>query len=487
MRFSILHISDLHRDLRDEVANNSLLESLERDFNQFTVQTPNIMAPALCIVSGDLISGIRTTSANADIELNRQYEQAKEFLIALTNRFFNRNRNRVVILPGNHDVCFTDVIESSQKIEIPTEPFQKKELVNELFSPNSKLRWSWNEMCFFKIIDDERYLNRFRHFAALFEGFYEGQRTYPILPEKQFSSFDFPDLSFCVLALNSCYNNDPFRRMGAFHPGALTEACRSLRQIERSGWLSAAAWHHNFAGGPLKDDYLDEEFLQLLIDSGISLGFHGHQHLPKCFDELYQYGEKQRKMTIISASTLCAEPKNLQPGVPRSYNVVEIDTDIWSGRVHQRQMVNQLYNLPVWGPGHFVSTNKSYFDFELCQPLSTRPIKIELDLALDRADRLIGERRWREAVEILESLKDIQLARPLLVKALEELCDARLIIATLWPPINNREAVILGGAIIESGTKKEAENFLSLRLIEDAQDSSILEIARRIKERRTNE
>src|SRR5947199_3819584 len=49
--------------------------------------------------------------------------------------------------------------------------------------------------------------------------------------------------------------------------------------------------------GPFNNDYLDSEFLQLLIDSGVSLGFHGHQHTHDCVDERYRLGPAPRKMT----------------------------------------------------------------------------------------------------------------------------------------------------------------------------------------------
>ena len=296
--------------------------------------------------------------------------------------------------------------------------------------------------------------------------------------------FDFPDIGFCAVALNSCYNNDPLHRAGAFHPNALTEACRALLKPDRAGWLASAAWHHNLVGGPTQDDYLDAEFLQLLIDAGVSLGFHGHQHLPECFDERYRIGEKPRKMTVISASTLCAKPSNLSPGVPRSYNVVEIDTDAWNGRVHQRQMVNKLFNLPVWGPGHFTSTNSSFINFDLCKPLKTRPTQLDAKLALDRADNLLGNQQWREAVDILEGIKNSPLARPLLLKALEELGDSRRTITTLWPPLTSAETVTLGGAILDCGTREEAEAFFKLEIVSNTEDASVREISERMFERR---
>jgi len=484
MRFSILHISDLHRDLSDEVQNEWLLDSLERDFEQFDGQVPSITRPTICVVSGDLVYGIRPDTKDADIELRRQYEQTEGLLIGLADRFFGGNRERVVILPGNHDICSIDVMASLQRIEVPAEPERKAKLVFELFSPNSTLRWSWREMCFFRITDTDRYRNRFSHFTTAYESFYQGKRTYPLGSDKQFDVFDFPDHGFFMVALNSCFNNDQLRRAGAIHPNALTEACRSSRHTNRSGWLAAATWHHNLIGGPTQDNYLDAEFLQLLIDSGMSLGFHGHQHLPECFNEYYKLGKNSRKMTIISAGTLCADPRNLRPGVPRSYNVVEIDTDAWSGRVHQRQMVNMLFNLPVWGPGHFISTHSSYLDFDLCKPMTTRPAQLDTQLALERADVLLGSSQWGEAAMILEGLKEMPLARPLLIKALQELEDASRMITALWPPLTSAEAVVLGGAILDSGTQTEADAYVRLDLVRDNVDASVREISRRISERR---
>lgn len=484
MIFSVLHISDLHRDPSDEVANEWLLDSLARDFYQFDEQTPRIMRPALCIVSGDLVHGVGPNTKDADQELKRQYAQAEGFLVGLADRFFDGDRERVVILPGNHDVCLSDVMGSVQKIKIPVEPEKKAKLVDELFTPKSKLRWSWREMCFFRITNSEMYRDRFRYFASMYNSFYQGKRTYQLTPDQQFEVFDFVNLGFCVVALNSCFNNDPLKRAGAFHPNTLTEACRALRQSNRGGWLTAVAWHHNLVGGPTQDDYLDAGFLQLLIDAGASLGFHGHQHLPECFDERYRFGKNPRKMTIVSASTLCAEPNNLRPGVPRSYNVVELDTGDWVGRVHQRQMVNIEMTLPVWGPGHFIKTNSSFFDFEICKPLVTRPPQLDVWLALDRADKLLGAHLWREALEVLYEIKEAPLARPLLVKALDELGDDRLTITAMWPPLNNAEAVILGGAVFNGGTREEAESFIRLSLVSGNKDASVRDITRRIIERR---
>jgi cytochrome b subunit of formate dehydrogenase len=53
MKFSILHISDLHRDLTNELGNAPLLESLVRDIEQrYAKNDLPILEPLLCIVSG---------------------------------------------------------------------------------------------------------------------------------------------------------------------------------------------------------------------------------------------------------------------------------------------------------------------------------------------------------------------------------------------------------------------------------------------------
>jgi hypothetical protein len=484
MRFSILHISDLHRDLNDEINNNWLLDSLENDFQQFKNQEPQIEVPALCIVSGDLVYGVSAASVNPVAELKRQYMQAEEFLAGMSDRFFDGKRERVVILPGNHDIAYNDVMASTRRIDIPSEPDKKSRIVADLFKPNSRFRWSWRELCFYEINDEERYRKSLQEFAAMYERFYQSKRKYELVPERQYDLFDFPDLGFCVAALNSCFRNDPLRRTGAFHPTALTDACRSLRHTSRVGWLRAAAWHHNIAGGPSSDDYLDNQFLQLLIDAGVSLGFHGHQHLAECFDERYRIGLNPRKMTVVSASTLCADPRNLKPGVPRSYNVIALDTAAWTGRVHQRQMVNMLFPLPIWGPGHFNSTNSSYVDFALCKPLEDRPAQLDIRLTLERAERLLGEHQWHEVLNVLSSFTEIELARPLILKGLTALGDSRRIITMLWPPLTISEIVTMGGAILESGTKEEGKAFVELARVANSPDASVREISRRIQERR---
>lgn len=483
MRFSILHLSDLHRDLSDEVDNASLLDSFERDFEQQARQEPAIPSPAICIVTGDLIYGVSPTSSNPDLELGRQYGQTLELIVAIADRFLDGKRENVVILPGNHDVAYNEVVASLVSVEMPTEADARRALKDELFWPRSALRWQWSEFAMYRIGDKSRYEQRFRYFAHMYGQFYEGRRTFPMSYEDQYAIFDFPSLGFCVLALNSCYENDPLHRAGAFHPTALTRACSAIKAGARQGWLIAAAWHHSFRGGPAKDDYLDAEFLQLLIQAGASLGFHGHQHVSDCLDERYRVGSGARKMTIVSAGTLCAGPNALTPGEARGFNVVELDTTEWTGRIHQRTMTNQLFAMPIWGPGHIAVSNASYLDFDLCRPIEPRPSTLDTQLTLTEADKRVGNGQWAEAIALLDPLRDEALARPLLSRALSRLGDPQRTLDVLWPPSTPSEAVLLGGAILELHNSDLARQFENLPFVMSSSDPSVREVLRRIAER----
>jgi hypothetical protein len=483
MRFSVLHLSDLHRDLDDEIDTVALLDSLENDIARTAAESPPILRPSVCIVTGDLVYGVGPKTKDPDAELGRQYAQTKEFLIGLADRFFSGTRDRVVLLPGNHDVSLPTFLASIESVPIPADPGKKAELVADFFKPKSLLRWSWRDLSFYRIVDEGLYAQRLSGFANLYSAFYEGKRSFSLDPKQQYDAFDFPDESFSVLTLSSCFNNDLMRRAGAFHPAAVTEVGRLARQPSRAGWLVAAAWHHSVGGGPFQDDYIDGSVLQHLIDAGVSVAFHGHQHFTDCVDERLRVGPARRKITIVSAGTLCAGPHHLA-GKPRSYNIVEFDAGAKLGRVHQREMANRDLGLPIWAPGRFVVTNDSYLEFAVEPPAAARPANLDIQLAIERAERAVGEKRWADAVELLRSHRDAELARPLLAEALQGLGEARTTIDVLSPPQTSAELVIVGAALDEVGSRPEVDAFLESALVTNATDASVREIVRRLRERR---
>lgn|GEM_PF-1557395 len=484
MRYAILHISDLHRDIENEICNTVLVESIAKDIRRYDGQKPCIEIPVVCIVSGDLIYGVRPDSSNPSDELIRQYNQAEDFLERLTDQCFGGNRAKVILVPGNHDVCYDAVMRSTSKIDIPNDVREKQELVKELFKPKSKLRWSWDELCFFRIENEDAYNQRLSGFAETYRRFYQNHRTFSIDPKKQFDVFTFPELQLSVLMLNSCFNNDPLRRVAAFHPSCIAEALPLFREPHHTGHLIVSTWHHSLSGMPYEDDYLGMDILQVLVDADVSIGLHGHQHKSYCIDERNRIGTSGRKITVIGTGTLCSGPHGLAPGNPRCYNIIEIDTESWEGRVHQRKMVNNDFDLPIWGPGQFNETNMSYMDFKICPPNTTRSQALDISLALEQAEKHIGLHQWDMALHILQTIAYVPLARPMITKALFELGDYNETIDMLWPPTTPAEAVMIGGAMIEVGTPEQVSSFMSLDFIKSSSDASIRDIVRRMQERR---
>jgi len=483
VKISILHLSDLHRDLHDELDNEALLESLAVDARQFPTQIPPISTPDICVVSGDLVYGVPKDYADYDKEINRQYSQTEEFLVRLADSRFNGDRSRIVIIPGNHDVAFPVVMQSTEFVETPVKAEEKRALVSKLFQPHSPVRWSWEDLCFYQICDQGIYAKRLEHFAAFYSRFYQGSRTFSLDPGAQFDVFDFPDLNLSVAALNSCHENDPLNRAGNINSKALAQVTRALTESDRVGRILVATWHHSLSGPPNQNDYMNANLIQHLIDAGISVGLHGHQHSAECLDERYKMGPKSRKMTIISAGTLCSGPKHLKTGHARGYNVVELDSNLARGLVHQRKMANDIFDAPIWGPGQFNLTGRSFVEFDLSPPLIAPSADNAEEKALREAEEKIGQKLWKEAVEALKSVKNSPLARIFILKALQEINDNDLVMGTLWPPEKADEIVLVGGAILETKDKDKAADFVQLSAVSGSTDSSVIDIVDRIKKR----
>jgi hypothetical protein len=146
-------------------------------------------------------------------------------------------------------------------------------------------------------------------------------------------------------------------------------------------------------------------------------------------------------------------------------------------------MVNNAFNLPLWGPGQFNVTGTSFVDFELSPPLTKRPSHLDRTLLLERADELLSKKQWKEALTVLTDIQDEAFARPLLMTALKELGDDSETIKLLWPPSTNEEIVMVGAAILSVQERNRAKAFLQLGRVSNNTDASVTDIKRRISMR----
>jgi hypothetical protein len=478
MAISILHISDLHRDPSLGIANGPLVRSLLNDRNRYTVGNTPILSPSLIVVSGDIVYGVPMSHPTPDSALAAQYQEAEEFLVQLADKFLGGERQRLILVPGNHDVSFPATLAALTPLTLP--PPSCNEALADLFSPHSTHRWSWENLQLFKLSDNDGYNRRIALFADLYSRFYEGARSFSLSPEEQYDIFSFPSHSVVVAAFSSCYNNDPLHKAGCIHPEAIAAAAREVDSLRYEGYIPIAVWHHNTAGGPHSDDYMDADTLQVLIDCGFSIGLHGHQHKPTFVDERFRF-DTGRKITVISAGTLCGGLRSLPHGHNRSYNVIEIDTAAFSATVHQRQMVNETLSAPIWSAGWYAESNTNMITFQVQKPLV--PIR-SLNAGLAHAESLIAKADYYGARDMLLALAPVDgIARRLLAECYDFVPYDTNMVSYLFPPQSIGEALLLADALWEMGDRDRLGTLLSLSVVADSNDPAATELLHKYQAR----
>lgn len=469
MPVTILHISDLHRDAGSRVTTAALIESLRRDRDRYTCDGA-IPKPDIAVVSGDVIYGIGPTESDADKKLVLQYDEAHEFLVALADTFFHGQRERVVIVPGNHDVSLPHVQRATTVVDLPAVPDQRALMAQQFCQDGSKLRWVWNEFTMRRITDGDTYNRRFEPFAEFYAKFYQGRRTFPLDPAAQFSVHDFPELSLVFAGLSSCYENDLYNRTGRIHPDCVASVTRQISEFTRRGRLAVAVWHHSLQGGPKDTDYVDADILQSLMDGGFALAMHGHQHRPQLLEHRFT-ADRKRGIVVLSTGTLCGGPRSLPSGRMRAYNLVVLDVESRHGIVHVRDMQNADFSLPVWGAAHVAEFSGPSLEFSMTVPVRTATAF--QDAA--EADRLLRTGDAVEAYALIRSHLSDPLARRVAIAALGKLQDWKEISVVFNPPSSPDEFVLLCEALDELGNKTDLSTLLVTPFAVASEDPGVIQ------------
>lgn len=361
MKYSILHISDIHKS--PDVDYDSLLQSLKRDLDSYTINE-GIEKPTFIVISGDLIQGAYT-----DDEINSQYKEVETFLSNLCDLYLDGNRTRCIMVPGNHDVN-----RRISKNSIIPSVKSYTECLDEYFSQPTNLRWSWKDRSFYEINDGLAYKKRFELFVKFYNHFYDGIRTYPVNPEKQgyFYSDEEYKVSFC--GLNSCNCLDHLCDTGNIAEEALISVGSDLNKSYNKGFLNIAVWHHHYYGRPLETNYMDRSILTDLLSNDVHIGMFGHQHhfqvAEEYSDMLLAKDEKTQKLLLISSGTLFGTQKELAFGDCRQYNIIEVDhhngfanIDI---NIREDKNPNPNNKIPHWAMKALPnSTNKIHYQLPL--------------------------------------------------------------------------------------------------------------------------
>lgn len=452
MTVTILHISDLHRDSGSQITTTALLKSLVRDQAKYT-DREGIDRPDIAVVSGDIIYGVKAGEEDADAKLQAQYDEALEFLAGLADQFFDGDRERVILVPGNHDVSMSHVERSITKVDIPLEPAKRSILASQIHDHDSRFRWRWSDFSALEITDTKLYDQRLEPYAQFYSRFYKGLRQFSLSPGAQYSLHDFPALGISFVGLSSCHDNDIYNRTGRVHPDALAQAMDAVYPYVNKGRLVVSVWHHSIQGGPKETDYVDSDLLQALMDGYCSVGMHGHQHRPQLLEHRFT-ADRKRGISIISAGTLCGGPRSLPSGRMRGYNLVKLDLKVRAGTIYVRHMVNSDFSSPVWGPGYVAEFGGNSMDFTLTE--SGTPEIQPLNLA-GEADQLQRSGDARGAYELVKPHLDHPILRHIASSTLAELQDWQEIYRVFATPQSPAEFILLSEAL------EELQNWGALR------------------------
>ncbi|MEA5470695.1 metallophosphoesterase [Spirulina sp. 06S082] len=302
----ILHLSDIHCE--------KILEA-NRYFTQLATdltQNLNVKKINYLVISGDI--------ANYSTEI--EYDAAFRLVDKLIRRY-KISQDRVVIVPGNHDLNW----EISKKSYILKDREDCE--ANEL-----------KQGCYIEVSDDvvrirndEEYKNRFIYFNNFF---YEKihNKPYPLDYDRQAILYLSPEDKILFLALNSCWEIDyKFPDRASINPNAISNALDQILMGEEDydDWLKIAVWHHPVTSA---ESMKNVAFLEQLVTNGFQIGMHGHIHEAK--DENFQY-DTQRGLRIIAAGTFGAPAKEQVTGIPLQYNLLALKPEMGELTVETRK------------------------------------------------------------------------------------------------------------------------------------------------------
>ena len=456
--YSILHLSDLHRSAAEPILNQSLIAALLADSDRFPTETPAIRRPDAMVISGDVVSGVRLGNGNFASDLKGQYEVAHEFLVELTDRLFAGDRTRVVIVPGNHDCCWNTAFGAM--VPVPDEA-EFNGLIGELESPNSDLRWSWDERRLYRISDIGAYSRRLESYWDFVDGFYDGHEgKFPIQRNKGCNLYELDEGRIVIAAFESLQGNDCFSYKGGIDPTAIANAALGIRDEGGHYSLRVAVWHHGLYSEPsYRSDYVSMNSIYDLIGHGFQLGLHGHQHFAEIGSH-YVRVPNDLEMAVVSAGSLCAGSGDLPRGINRQYNVVVVSDDYSEIEIHVREMTRGNHFVASSGASGFAG---GMVRMRLAK--STASDDVEMDMEQGRSSRLIleAERELRngqpEAALSLLAAVDCEkeaYARSLAVEATEKLEQWERLATLLENPVTAGERVKLVEALMQLGRTGEA-------------------------------
>jgi hypothetical protein len=311
----ILHLSDLHL-----TAPNTSFDDvwhgpsavLRREFD-------------FIVVSGDLSQ--RAAKA--------EYVELKAFadgaLLDLLRPEHQRDRARVVFVPGNHDVDWSaDIGDAVDVASLGSQPGASLRRAHYDLE-QAELRHVIDDDGRLHVVrvDPARYPLRFENVQEFLRDFYEGRlgraphRAFELTSPREddhWSAHVFPAAGVAFYGFNSCHLNDRYWAGARLSRKAVLRA-RQHADRHAPGLLRVAVWHHGFESEQGRPDRLSLEDLGLLYNQGFRVGLHGHTHraAADAFEKFFR-----ERFVIVATGSIGAGSGERPDAVANQFSVVRV-------------------------------------------------------------------------------------------------------------------------------------------------------------------
>jgi predicted phosphodiesterase len=333
----LLHISDLHVTHKEESLNN-VWASANRKLKKMRFD--------FIVVSGDL--------SNDGINFKETEFFAKRVLL---NKLRKKEKNRIIFVPGNHDVNWSVMDDISKKIPFSTYADKKKiKIVKECKKLPFKTSYRLNisdlgEAELYKI-NEKLYSNRFSNLQSFLDRFYgngtssEGQKykQFKLIsntPGQDWSAHIFKEDKIAFFGFNSCFRNDKYWTGARICYDSIDKASKYAERNAKNCQL-VALWHHGLQGTEYRPDCLSYSDIGRLYNAGFRIGFHGHIHQSRA-QEIREFLDE--RFLIIATGSLGAEQSDRPGSVGNQFSIIHLTPGHAEVETYQREKHNQIRNI----------------------------------------------------------------------------------------------------------------------------------------------
>ena len=261
----------------DDKESDSLQKRLQEDLT--SLRNTHKIAPDVVLVTGDI----------TEYGKKSEFKQAKAFLDAIA-KTLSLSRNRIVLIPGNHDVNRAASLAYFSDCE------------SEECQPVSP------------------YWPKLKHYTNFFQDFYHDCQQYQFSEKLPWTIYEIPEKSLVIAGLNSVMAES---HLAQDHYGLVGEAqlnwfATKMKEYSTKGWYRIAIVHHNLNKEDVSDvEYLrDEQDLKRILGPHINLLFHGHTHRAQ-LHMLNQY------VPILSTGSSGVTEQARPAEIPNQYQVIQ--------------------------------------------------------------------------------------------------------------------------------------------------------------------